>query len=366
MAAAEQPIGAVEPLHELDAERRRKLLGRVVAAGVVFVTLMGVILAILAGRITWGNGVTAGADVALLAAWQLRRRHLQAATVVTIATVAVAFHVAMVQSGGLGSPVLVLMPVLPVLVASFAGARGASWMGALLVLGTLFVGCATRLDLVPSSLLPETAMESMTVAYALASAGLAVYVARMSESERRQLEASLHAQSRALYETSVHDPLTHLYNRRFLSHRLDEELAFALRHGTGLGVVILDVDFFKRVNDQYGHAGGDEVLTALGAVLHNAVRREDLVARYGGEEFALVLRGLDLASVAVAAERVRSAVEAHAFVAGGHRLPVTVSAGCASLACCGPAKAVGHLLAVADARLYRAKQSGRNRVAFTD
>jgi diguanylate cyclase (GGDEF)-like protein len=342
------------------------VLGAVLIAGLVFMTLTEVIFGILAGGVTGSTAVTAASDVALLIAWLLRRRNLHAAAMVTIATVACVIPISMMQTGGLRAPVLIVMPLLPMLAASFAGTRGASWLGALLVLGTLCVGCATRLGLMSPSLLSETARDSMGIAFALSSVGLAVFVIRTTEGERRRLEAQLHAQSSALYETSVHDPLTHLYNRRYLSHRLDEELAFALRHDAGLGVVILDLDFFKRINDEHGHGGGDEVLVALGAVLHNAVRKEDVVARYGGEEFAIVLRGLDLASVAVAAERVRAAVEAHTFLVGGRRVPVTVSAGCASLACCGPTKAVGHLLSVADARLYRAKRSGRNRVAFTD
>lgn len=365
-AAPNDLVRDVEPLAALDEVRRRKVLGAILAAGVVFVTLTSFVFAVLAGRPTWQTGVSAATVVVLVAAWFLRRTHLRAATVVSIGSVAASFLLAMMQSGGLRAPELVVMPVVPVLVASFAGNRGAKWMGALLVLCILMVGGAARLGLVPPSPLSDGARDSMELAFVVTSIGLGVYVARMTENERRQLEAKLHAQSRALYETSVHDPLTQLYNRRYLSHRLDEELAFAARHGTGLAVMILDIDFFKKINDEHGHGAGDEVLTAAGAILDKAVRREDVVARYGGEEFAIVLRGLDLASAAVAAERVRSGVEAHVFMVGGRRVPVTVSVGCASLACCGESKTIGHLLSVADARLYRAKRSGRNRVAFTD
>jgi diguanylate cyclase (GGDEF)-like protein len=342
------------------------VLGAVLLAGVVFTTLVGILLTVLAGRVTWLTAVTAGSDIALMSAWFVRERSMRAASGLAIGAVAIAVALTMMQSGGLRAPVLILMPLLPVLVASFAGTRGAWWMGSLLVLDTVLIGCATRLDLLPPSPLSEAARDSMGVAYVLASIGLAVYASRATELERKSLERALDVQARALYETSVHDPLTHLYNRRYLAHRLDEELAFATRHGTGLGVVILDVDHFKKINDEHGHGGGDEVLTALGAILHDAVRREDVVARYGGEEFVILLRGLDLASAAIAAERVRSAVEAHTFSVGGHRVPVTVSSGCASLACCAQNKTVGHLIAVADARLYRAKRGGRNRVASTD
>ena len=366
MPAPARSMGELEPLAALDEERRRRVLGTVLFAGVMFISVIGVLFAILARGITPSTAVTCVSDMALLCAFVLRREHLEAAVVLTLATIAVAFPLAMMLSGGLHAPVLIAMPLIPMLVASFAGARGATWLGALLVLGTLGIWLATSFGMVARSSLPESAIGTMSMAFAILTVVLATYTTRTSEHERKQLERALHERSLALYETSVHDPLTHLYNRRYLTHRLDEELAFATRHDTGLGVVILDLDFFKAVNDKYGHGGGDEVLVGLGAVLHNAVRREDVVARYGGEEFAIVLRGLDLASVAVAAERVRAAVEAHTFLVGGQRVPVTVSAGCASLACCGPTKAVGHLLSVADARLYRAKRSGRNRVAFTD
>lgn len=339
--------------------------GLTLLAGVAFLTLTGVVFAILAGRVTSSTELTMALDVALISAWLIRRTHPRASVALTLATGSFAFPLLSLLSGGLAAPALIAIPMVPVIVASFAGARGASWLAALLTLGVLGIAIVTALHRVPPSPLSEEARHFMAGALVVASTGFAVYVVRAGMRERERLEAALDARSREYYERSVHDPLTGLYNRRYLEHRLDEEVAFAARHGSGLGVVVLDVDHFKHINDAHGHAGGDEVLTALARAVEAGVRREDVVARFGGEEFAIVLRGLDLAAVTVAAERVRRSVEQHAFVVDGRPLPVTVSVGCASVTCCDELSAAG-LCAVADARMYRAKRSGRNRVVAAD
>ena len=163
----------------------------------------------------------------------------------------------------------------------------------------------------------------------------------------------------ALASASRRDPLTGLANRRAFEEELAREAARAVRAGAPLAVVALDVDRFKAVNDRHGHAAGDAVLRELAARASAAVRAGDLAARIGGEEFALLLPGAALPNALELAERVRAAIAAAPVDAGGTPLAVTVSLGCAALA---PDEAPGALLARADARLYEAKRSGRDRV----
>ena len=162
-----------------------------------------------------------------------------------------------------------------------------------------------------------------------------------------------------LARASRRDGLTGLPNRLAFDEELAREAARAARAGAPLAVVMLDVDRFKAVNDGHGHAAGDAVLREIAARASAAARRGDLAARVGGEEFALVLPGADLAGAAELAERVRAAVAAAPVQAGGARLSVTVSLGCAVLAA---GEAPAALVARADARLYEAKRAGRDRV----
>jgi diguanylate cyclase (GGDEF)-like protein len=160
-----------------------------------------------------------------------------------------------------------------------------------------------------------------------------------------------------LYESSVRDPLTGAFNRRHFAERLEAELAYAKRHETQLSLLLLDIDYFKKINDQYGHLEGDRVLRELTRACDLSLRTEDTFARYGGEEFAVLLRGVPLLGAVRAAERLRAAIAEHVFV-GNPRLSVSVSIGCASLECLEAASA-GGLIHVADQRLYEAKQAGR-------
>ncbi|MEI8256344.1 MAG: GGDEF domain-containing protein, partial [Deltaproteobacteria bacterium] len=150
-----------------------------------------------------------------------------------------------------------------------------------------------------------------------------------------QVAAEEEENLRRVYESSMRDGLTGLFTRKHLEERLDSEIAFALRHGSTLSAVMLDVDHFKRVNDTYGHPGGDAVLRGLGALLSQTLRTEDIAGRYGGEEFLLVLRGIDLAGGVLTAERLRGAVERSRTQFDGQALVYTASFGVASLACVG-------------------------------
>jgi two-component system, cell cycle response regulator len=165
-----------------------------------------------------------------------------------------------------------------------------------------------------------------------------------------------------LYEAAMRDGLTGAYNRKHFDERLAAEIAFAVRHQTELSVVMIDVDHFKRVNDTYGHPGGDAVLRALSETLRKGLRTEDVLARYGGEELAVIARGIPVTAAGEMAERLRAAIEAMEVPVDGQKARVTASFGVASLGCVAPANDAGALLALADARLYRSKNEGRNRV----
>jgi diguanylate cyclase (GGDEF)-like protein len=164
-----------------------------------------------------------------------------------------------------------------------------------------------------------------------------------------------------LYESSVRDALTQVFNRHYFAAQLLGEVSFALRHVTELSLLILDIDHFKRVNDTLGHPAGDAVLKNTARVLTEQVRTEDVLARYGGEEFVVLLRGISLPGAVLAAERLRKAVAETPTSFDGQDIAVTISLGCANLTCLenpGPEQ----LVQLADSRLYEAKNGGRNRV----
>ena len=167
-----------------------------------------------------------------------------------------------------------------------------------------------------------------------------------------------------LYDAATRDPLTRAHNRRYLMERLSAELSYATRHGDDLSIILLDVDRFKAINDEHGHLCGDSVLRNVADIVAGMLRAEDVFARYGGEEFVVLARGLGPEKAALAAERIRRAVEARPVeTASGSagRIRVTVSAGVAALSE-DRGTTASALLTIADGRLYRAKQAGRNRV----
>ena len=171
---------------------------------------------------------------------------------------------------------------------------------------------------------------------------------------------------RVLEEASQRDKLTVLYNRARFDAYLVEAFAFAQRTGKPLSLIMADVDHFKRVNDTFGHAAGDRVLSSIAAMLGGRLRPRDLVARYGGEEFVLVLPETDAAGAAVVAERIRAKIEsARCDVGATEPLATTMSFGSATTGT-GTFGTGAELLAAADQALYAAKRAGRNRVVAYD
>ncbi|HEX3902727.1 MAG TPA: GGDEF domain-containing protein [Polyangia bacterium] len=170
---------------------------------------------------------------------------------------------------------------------------------------------------------------------------------------------------RQMSESALRDGLTRAFNKRYFSDRIESEFQYAIRHRTPLSLIFLDIDHFKKINDEHGHPAGDQVLTQLATLVMTMLGEEETLARYGGEEFAIVARGVELAAASALSERLRAAVEAHPFKFGGTGIPVTVSIGVARAP--GPAmSASGDLVARADEAMYAAKRGGRNRVCAAD
>ncbi len=203
---------------------------------------------------------------------------------------------------------------------------------------------------------------SLAVSLGLLAAIIALAIAReralkLADRMTRELREA----NRALLDLATTDPLTGLLNRRAMDLRLDEEEARSTRERSPLALISMDVDFFKHVNDKYGHPMGDAVLRNLGRLLRDATRLTDHAGRMGGEEFLLVCPNTDAAGAAVLAEQMRSRFEAMEHQDGEERIRCTASFGVTASEGDAPI-GVDRLLKRADRALYLAKKNGRNRV----
>lgn len=162
-----------------------------------------------------------------------------------------------------------------------------------------------------------------------------------------------------LAEQAVRDSLTGLHNRRYLTEALHRDLQHARKHGSPLSLAVLDVDHFKKINDNYGHSVGDAALIHLSRLLAGAVRPGETVGRHGGEEFVIVLPGSTPEQARARLDALRERVRASAVQVAGHTVVMTFSAGVSAFT---GSEGAAHLLEAADAALYQAKHRGRNRV----
>ncbi len=176
-----------------------------------------------------------------------------------------------------------------------------------------------------------------------------------------QLIGKIDSAQRALHEASISDELTGLRNRRFLMSRLNEEFERARRHNTTLGFLMLDLDCFKKINDNYGHPFGDFVLKSVAGAISGAMREYDIPARYGGEEFAVLVPETKRHDLVALAERIREQLERQDICDAGIAVKVTISIGATSL---GESDTPETLLKRADNALYQAKNEGRNRTVL--
>ena len=198
-------------------------------------------------------------------------------------------------------------------------------------------------------------------------------IARDMSERKRQEQASIDANTELearlreiqslqaeLQEQAMRDPLTGLYNRRYLNETLERELSRAKREAYPLCLLMIDLDHFKKVNDTYGHQAGDEVLKIFSALLRQSARAEDIPCRYGGEEFLLLLPKMPLEIARQRAEQLRTEFAARVIEFGEHRIRATLSVGIAAYPSHGSRP--DDLTQSADTALYLAKQDGRNHV----
>lgn len=188
-------------------------------------------------------------------------------------------------------------------------------------------------------------------------------------SERKRKEASLQKHvaeieqlQAELREQALNDPLTGLYNRRYLNEAIEREIAQARHEKAFLSVIVSDIDHFKTINDSHGHQIGDKLLTEIATVMKTNARESDIVCRYGGEEFLLVLPGANLASAVRRAEELRQKCQKILVRHEGEDLKVTMSFGVATYPDHG--EGAGEIITQADKALYRSKQNGRNQVTL--
>jgi len=178
--------------------------------------------------------------------------------------------------------------------------------------------------------------------------------------EGADLETAYHEE---IYRMTITDGLTQLYNKRYLLEVLEKEMSRAKRYERPLSVIMIDIDFFKKINDRYGHIAGDAVLKELGNLLSKRIRKEEIVTRYGGEEFLVLLPETTIKGALSMAESIRSMVDSHVFPFEDQHLHITISAGVAEY---DPEKQnnPSELVKAADVNLYKAKHNGRNRVEY--
>ena len=163
-----------------------------------------------------------------------------------------------------------------------------------------------------------------------------------------------------VFKLTITDGLTQVNNRRHFDETLEREYLRARRHTRPLALLVMDIDYFKKINDQYGHLAGDHVLRELAGLVQGRVRRDETVARYGGEEFVVLLPETTLEGAVSLAENLRARIAAHSFVFQNTTIAVSVSVGCAEAM--ESDSTAPDLFRRADEHMYRAKKSGRNRV----
>ena len=200
-------------------------------------------------------------------------------------------------------------------------------------------------------------LEKLSISY--------VFLLRQLEEEKRRVEElarKLKIANEKLRKLSILDGLTELYNHCYFQERLQEEFERAKRYKHSLSLIMLDIDYFKKINDNYGHLFGDFVLKELARIVKESLRKTDIASRYGGEEFALILPETDIRGASALGERLRSRVERHAFQMDGISIRITISLGVASIFPAKTSKTPRDLIEIADKALYYSKRHGRNRL----
>jgi len=162
-----------------------------------------------------------------------------------------------------------------------------------------------------------------------------------------------------LYESSIHDSLTAAFNQKYFLDALNKAFSYSLRHQSSLGLLMLDIDFFKKINDTYGHIFGDIVLKEVVKRIENNLRNEDILCRYGGDEFSVIVRDFKYGFIKIAAERIRLIFDGRSMNCEDHKINISLSIGAATIDN-ENIETPKDMIKLADANLYKAKQSGGN------
>ncbi len=180
-----------------------------------------------------------------------------------------------------------------------------------------------------------------------------------SSIEKARLQKELDIVHKRIAENSIKDGLTDLYNHRYFMEALEIEFERAQRYNRNFSLLMIDIDFFKVINDKYGHQAGDKILSDISNIFFSSVRKSDVVCRYGGEEFTIILPDTDKENAKVTAEKIRKTVEESEFKYGSCQIKVTISIGVSTNK---RKKSLRVMINASDKALYRAKNNGRNRV----
>jgi len=185
---------------------------------------------------------------------------------------------------------------------------------------------------------------------------------KQAKEKAERLAIELKEANDKLRELNTRDGLTGLYNHRFFQEALDQEISRALRYGRPIGLVLFDIDYFKKINHTYGHPSGDLVLINLGKEVKRLVRANDIAARYAAEEFAILMPETDIGGAMIQAERLRKALEGLEIDIDGSKIKISVSMGVTGFKEAVKVAGREELIALADKALYVSKQSRRNKV----
>lgn len=276
------------------------------------------------------------------------------AGIVAAAVAAAAVLTLIVLTGGASSGFVPLLGFPLILAAAWRDWR-------VLLASGLFLSAAWWVIASSSSSSPGPSLKLVLQAVALAGMGLTAAAAVRLLAPPSDEETVTASEREELVGLAFTDPMTGLFNFRKFRSTLEDELKRAARYGRSLSLIIIDLDGFKSVNDQYGHPAGDRVLATLAATIRMSVRETDVPARYGGEEFVVVCPETDQREAMMVAERIRSALEAIPIEATpGEFCSITCSAGVATFP--DHARDEVGLIEASDEALYRAKTSGKNRV----